>query len=176
MDLIKQPNSDHCFVCGLNNAFGLKLAFYELSDTEVIAPYTPPADYEGYPGVLHGGIIAALLDEAGSRAGMIGAHNHFMVTARLDVKYRRPTPTGQPLTVYGRLVKRSGRRATAEAELRLGDGTVSATAELMLADMPDNSLAEADLEALGWKVYPDPPGNPVTAVASDGPVETRTHD
>ncbi len=170
MNLIKQPNSAHCFVCGVNNPFGLKLAFYELSDTEVTASYTPPADYEGYPGVLHGGIIAALLDEAGSRAGMIGAHSHFMVTARLDVKYHRPTPTGQPLTVYGRLVKRSGRRALAEAELRLADGTVSAKAELMLADMPDNALPAGDLEALGWKVYPDPPSD------SEIAVETRPHE
>ena len=153
--MIKQPNSAHCFVCGLNNALGLKLSFYELSTTEVTASYSPPADYEGYPGVLHGGIIAALLDEAGSRAGMIGAHDHFMVTARLDVKYRRPTPIGQPLTVYGRLVKRSGRRAVAEAELRLPDGTVSASAELMLADLPADTLPPGDLEALGWKVYPD---------------------
>lgn len=153
--MIKQPNSAHCFVCGLNNALGLKLSFYELSATEVTASYSPPADYEGYPGVLHGGIIAALLDEAGSRAGMIGAHDHFMVTARLDVKYRRPTPIGQPLTVYGRLVKRSGRRAVAEAELRLPDGTVSASAELMLADLPADTLPPGDLEALGWKVYPD---------------------
>ena len=153
--MIKQPNSAHCFVCGLNNALGLKLSFYELSTTEVTASYSPPADYEGYPGVLHGGIIAALLDEAGSRAGMIGAHDHFMVTARLDVKYRRPTPIGQPLTVYGRLVKRSGRRAVAEAELRLPDGTVSVSAELMLADLPADTLPPGDLEALGWKVYPD---------------------
>jgi uncharacterized protein (TIGR00369 family) len=153
--LIKQPNSAHCFVCGLNNPVGLKLAFYELSDTEVTARYTPPDDYEGYPGVLHGGIIAALLDEVGSRAGMIGSPDHFMVTAKLDVKYRRPTPTGQPLELYGRLLKRSGRRAVAEAEVRLPDGTVTATAALMLADLPANTLPPGDLEALGWKVYPD---------------------
>ncbi|MCC7361114.1 MAG: PaaI family thioesterase [Anaerolineales bacterium] len=153
--MIKQPNSAHCFVCGLNNALGLRLSFYELSDTEVTACYTPPDDYEGYPGVLHGGIVAALLDEVGSRAGMIGAPGHFMVTAHLDVKYRRPTPIGRPLTLYGRLVKRSGRRAVAAAELRLPDGGVSASADLMLADLPADTLPPGDLETLGWRVYPD---------------------
>ncbi len=162
MDLIKQPNSAHCFVCGLSNLKGLRLSFYETSATEVIATYTPPADYEGYPGVLHGGIVAALLDEAGGRVVMIGAHTHFMLTARLNVKYRRPTPIGQPLTVYGQLTKRRGRLATALAELRLPDGTVTAEAEMALADLPDGYLPETDLEALGWKVYPDPVSEPHT--------------
>jgi len=155
VELIKQPNSAHCFVCGLRNLKGLQLSFYEISPTEVTASYTPPDDYEGYPGVLHGGIVAALLDEAGGRVVMIGAHTRFMMTARLDVKYRQPTPIGQALTVYGKLLKRRGRLATALAELRLPDGTVTAEAELTLADLPGGFLPEADLEALGWKVYPD---------------------
>lgn len=170
MDLIKQPNSVHCFVCGLSNPSGLKLSFYETSATELTAAYTAPPDFEGYPGVLHGGIIAALLDEGGSRAAMIGDHQHFMMTARLEVKYRRPTPTGQPLTVYGRLLTRRGRLATAVAELRLADGTVTAEAELTLADLPPGHLPDADLEALGWRVYPD------AAPANNPAVETSLHE
>ena len=157
VNLIKQPNSANCFACGLTNPVGLQLSFYEISDTEITATYTAPGHFEGYPSVLHGGIVAALLDEAGGHVVMIGDHNHFMMTARLDVKYRRPTPTGQPLTVYGRLLKRRGRLATALAELRLADGTVTAEAEVTLADLPEGYLPEVDLDALGWKVYPDVP-------------------
>jgi acyl-coenzyme A thioesterase PaaI-like protein len=149
----KQPNSHNCFVCGLKNPVGLKLAFYETGSDEVTATFAPTPDYEGFPGVLHGGIIAALLDEAGGRVGMIGHHAHFMMTAKLDVKYRAPTPIDRPLTVWGKLLKQRGRLVTARAELRLPDGSVTAEAELTLADLPAGTLPAGDLEALGWKVY-----------------------
>jgi uncharacterized protein (TIGR00369 family) len=151
----KQPNSHNCFVCGMENRVGLRLAFYETGPAEVTAVYTPAADYEGFPGVLHGGIIAALLDEVGGRAAMIGNHTHFMATAKMEVRYRRPTPLGQPLTVVGRLRKHRGRLALASAELRLPDGTVTAEAELTLADLPPAMALEGDLAALGWEVYPE---------------------
>jgi uncharacterized protein (TIGR00369 family) len=146
-----------CFVCGLENPAGLRLVFYETGPDEVVATYTPPEQFQGYPGVLHGGIVAALLDEAGGRVVMIGDHRHFMLTAKMEVKYRRPTPLGQNLTVYGRRVKIRGRLALAHAELRLADGTVTAEADLTLADLPGEALPDGDLEALGWKVYDDVP-------------------
>jgi uncharacterized protein (TIGR00369 family) len=152
---VKQPNSAFCFVCGLENPVGLRLVFFETGPHEVTATYTPGKDYEGYPGVLHGGIVASILDEVGGRVVMIGDHTHFMMTAKMDVRYRRPTPIGGPLTVVGRLLKRRGRLALAQAEIRLADGTVTAEAELTLAELPDEFRAAGDLEALGWKVYPD---------------------
>jgi uncharacterized protein (TIGR00369 family) len=152
---VKQPNSANCFVCGLTNPVGLKLVFYETGPDEVVASYTPDKDYEGYPDVLHGGIVASVLDEVGGRVVMIGDPTHFMMTAKLDVRYRRPTPVGQPLKVVGRLLQRRGRLAVAHAEIRLADGTVTAEAELTLAELPDSLRVNGDLEALGWKVYPD---------------------
>jgi uncharacterized protein (TIGR00369 family) len=149
----QQPNSAMCFVCGLENPAGLRLVFYETGQDEVTATYTPPDHFQGYPGVLHGGIIASLLDEVGGRVAMIGDPTHFMFTAKMEVRYRRPTPLGQPLTVSGRLVKMRGRLAQAHCELRLPDGTVTAEAELTLAELPGSYLPGADLEALGWKVY-----------------------
>ena len=59
-----------------------------------------------------------------------------MVTAKLEVMYRRPTPTGTPLLVVGRVVGRSERRAETRAEIRLPDGTVSARATVLLARPP----------------------------------------
>ena len=159
---VQQPNSAMCFVCGLENPAGLKLVFYETGPDEVTATYTPPEVFQGYPGVLHGGIVASILDEAGGRVVMIGDTRHFMLTAKMEVKYRRPTPLGQPLTVVGRLVKQRGRLALAHAELRLADGTVTAEADLTLADLPTEAIVDGDLEALGWRVYelPDPESVP----------------
>jgi uncharacterized protein (TIGR00369 family) len=156
----KQPSAAWCFVCGVQNPVGLKLAFYETGPAEVIACFTPPDHYQGYPAVMHGGIVASALDEAGGRAAMIGPEGRFMFTAKMEVRYVRPTPLGQPLTVVGQLVKRRGRLAVTRAELRLADGTVSAEAELTLVDMPLDPAAAAPeaLAELGWRVYPDAEG------------------
>ena len=87
--------------------------------------------------MTHGGIVGALLDEtAGRTILMDGGFEDLMVTAKLEVVYRRPTPTGVPLLAVGRLVRRSGTRAEAEAELRLPDGTVTARATVLLARPP----------------------------------------
>ena len=58
----------------------------------------------------------------------------------------------------GRLLKRRGRLALAHAELLLADGTVTAEAELTLAELPDDFRVTGDLEALGWRVYPNGKG------------------
>lgn len=160
MTMNKQPSAAWCFVCGVQNPVGLKLAFYETGPAEVTARFTPPEHYQGYPGVLHGGIVATALDEAGGRAAMVGDPNHFMFTAKIEVRYRQPTPLGQPLTVVGRLVKRRGRLAVAFCELRLPDGAVSAEAEVTLADMPVDpaAITPEGLAELGWRVYPDAEG------------------
>jgi hypothetical protein len=51
----KQANSNQCFVCGVNNSFGLKIKFYEPQPGEVEAEIKLPKQYQGYPGVVHGG-------------------------------------------------------------------------------------------------------------------------
>ena len=59
----KQPNSRMCFLCGLENPIGLKLAFYTDDEGRCIAHFRPREEHQGYPGHLHGGIISSLLDE-----------------------------------------------------------------------------------------------------------------
>ena len=65
-----QPNSLKCFVCGLENPYGLHLRFFDSEPGEVIAEVTVPEQFQGYPGIVHGGIIAAMLDEAAGRSQM----------------------------------------------------------------------------------------------------------
>jgi uncharacterized protein (TIGR00369 family) len=148
----KQPNSDHCFICGRKNPHGLYMTFYDDGENEVISEYTVSEDYQSYPGIVHGGIIASMLDEAVGRVAMIGDHHHFMMTVRLEVKYRRPVPTETPLKIIGRLVKLNGRRGKAVGEIVLPDGTVAAESSMTLADLPAAMLEEADLDALGWRI------------------------
>ena len=62
--------------------------------------------HAGYPGIAHGGIVAAILDEVGGRTMMIDNPNRFFVTARMDVHFRQPVPVGVPLEAAGWLLKR----------------------------------------------------------------------
>lgn len=153
----KQPNSKYCFVCGIENDYGLKMDFYSLGEGIVETVYTVPERYQGYPGVVHGGIVASMLDEVVGRAAMAGDPNHFRVTAKLEIRYRRPVPIGEPLILRGVMERRAGRRAKAHAELRLPDATLAAEADATLVDLPSEAVDAEELARLGWRVYPDGP-------------------
>lgn len=150
----KQPNSDHCFICGRKNPHGLYMTFYDNERDEVCSDYSVPDDYQSYPGIVHGGIVAAMLDEVVGRVAMIDDHHHFMMSVKLEVKYRRPVPTETPLRVVGRVVKLRGRLGKAVGEVYLPDGRVAAESAMTLADVPAEMLVGVDLEALGWRVDP----------------------
>lgn len=83
---------------------------------------------------------------------MIGDHHHFMMSVRMEIKYRQPVPTETPLTILGRVVRLRGRLGKAVGEILLPDGAVAAEAALTLADVPAEMLAGADFESLGWRV------------------------
>jgi acyl-coenzyme A thioesterase PaaI-like protein len=151
---IKQPGSKNCFVCGRENPSGLKLDFFTTAPGKVSAELNIPFDYEGYPGIVHGGIIAAILDETGGRA-FLDDPNLFMVTAQLDIRYRKPVPIQTPLVALGIAGQRRGRVSKAHSEIQNLEGEILAEAELVLVDMPEEKLTGVDPEALGWRVYPD---------------------
>jgi acyl-coenzyme A thioesterase PaaI-like protein len=150
----KQPNSRHCFVCGVENRHGFRLEFYETGPDEVEAEVVIPEKFEGYPGVAHGGIVAALVDEISLRAAMAGRPTRFMVTGRMVIRYRKPVPVGVPLRLMGNVRRR--RTATVEAVGRVLIGSeIAVEGEATLFENQDVQLRPAALEALGWKVYPD---------------------
>jgi acyl-coenzyme A thioesterase PaaI-like protein len=150
-----QPTSDYCFVCGRLNPHGLHMTFFDNGVDEVYADYTVAAAYQGYPGLVHGGIVAAMLDEVVGRVAMIGDHHHFMMTVRLDLKYRHPVPVETPLHLVGRIERIRGRLGRAAGELQLPGGIVAVEAALTLADVPNELLDGADPEELGWRVDGD---------------------
>jgi len=153
----RQPNSLHCFVCGVENPNGLHLVFQQTAPDEVTVEYTVPEQFQGYPGVVHGGIVAAMLDEVAGRAHMGDdpGHPRFMFTAKMELRYRKNVPVGQPLRLVGKALTSRGRTATASGKIFDLDGTLLAEAELLLVDVPGETLDPEILETLGWKVYPD---------------------
>lgn len=152
----RQPNSQNCFVCGVANPIGLHLEFYDSGPGEVTAEITLPSQYQGYPGIAHGGVIAAMLDEVAGRTHMgEGANPRFMFTVRLDVRYRKNVPIGQPLRLVGKAGESTGRKAMASSAIYGPDGTLLANAEAVLVNVPDHMIQNSDLDALGWRVYSD---------------------
>lgn len=152
-----QPNSRHCFVCGLENPVGLRLRIYETAAGLVEAQFTPAEHFQGYPGVLHGGIVAAILDEVSGRAlmGSDPLAPRFMFTAKMEVKYRKNVPVGRALKIIGKAGRRRSRTAEGWAGIYDESGELLAEAHILLVDVPEEAFDLSRLGELGWKVYPE---------------------
>jgi acyl-coenzyme A thioesterase PaaI-like protein len=141
-------------VCGRDNPLGLRTQWVsDRAAGEVRALVEIPEHFNGYPGTVHGGVLSALLDEASVRTALLdGGFDDLLVTAKLEVTFRRRTPTCTPLVVAARITRRGGARVSAEAEVRLEDGTVTARAEALLAKPPPDVAAGWEQERPYWRV------------------------
>ena len=145
----KQFNSSDCVVCGYRNTFSLGARFYNSENGEVIAVFVPEDIHQGYPGRLHGGMAAAVLDETIGRAICIHDEHMWGVTVELELKYRKPTPVGVELKVVGRLTRDARRIFEGSGELLLPDGSVAVEAKgryfkIPMDDMVDHAFIEND--------------------------------
>ena len=152
---IKQPTSNQCFVCGRSNPYGLHLNFYNTGPGELTSYVNLPEHFQGYPGVVHGGIVAAILDEATGRVFMQGNKDRFMLTAKLDLRYRKPVPVGQDLVVKARAIRDNGRVAQAAGEIQSMEGETLAEAEAYYVNPPAGMIPDASPSDWGWRVIPD---------------------
>lgn len=150
----QQYNSASCFACGMENSSGLRLRFFDNGKDQVSTRFTLEARHAGYPGIAHGGIVAAILDEVGGRTMMINASNRFFVTAHMDLRFRRPVPVDVPLEAHGWLLLQHGRRTQAHAEIIGQHQEILAEANILYLDMPPELLAPSEAgEKFGWKLY-----------------------
>ncbi len=152
----KQPNSKMCFVCGMKNVAGLKAFFYELEDGSVMARFTPQEVHQSYPGRLHGGVAAAILDETIGRALMVKyGETVWGVTAELRLRFHRAVPLGEELRVIGRITRDTRRIFEGEGQLLLPDGTVAVSAYGKYIKLPLEQISDFDPEEQEWRVVPD---------------------
>ena len=144
----KQPGSRVCFICGQENNISIKAQYYtDTVNQQVVSDITIPKRFNGWPGYAHGGIVAALLDEAAFRSIWIdGNYEKSMVTMNLKIKLRLPTPTEQPLKTVGWIVETNDKHVEVASEIRLLDGTVTARGQATLVKAPDSFL-----EDCGWE-------------------------
>jgi len=123
-----------CFACGPENAEGMHLRF-EYGDGEAKATFIPAQRFAGWTTLLHGGIIATLLDEAMAHAAIAAGIR--AVTGRLEIRFRKAAPMDANLIANGRLESRRGRMLTLSATVTGDDGTLYAEAQgRFVADDP----------------------------------------
>lgn len=151
----KLPGSKGCYVCGRENPISLKLEFFVNETGDVISEFSFTESYAGYPGMVHGGNIVAVLDETAGRALTTDDPNILMVTSELKVKFIKPVPTDTALVVIGKQIKKRGRMAVGHSEIQTKDGVVLATCEAFFVDVTEELIQGGNPEEYGWKVYPD---------------------
>ncbi len=124
----------------------------------VESTYLAPDHFQGYPGVLHGGIVASIIDEIAGRSlmGSDPMNPRFMFSAKLEVKYRKNVPIGKTLKIMGKAGK--SRAKSAEAWAGIYDNETNellAEGNVLLIDVSTEQFDRSRLSELGWKVYPD---------------------
>lgn len=109
-----------CFACGMDNPDGLRLD-WKIDGHAMTTEFIPPQKYQGWKGIVHGGILATLLDESMTRLAWIvcGA----ALTAEMSVRYRAPARIGEKLYVRGEIVKENRRLIETKATIH-GEGGV----------------------------------------------------
>ncbi len=141
------PNSRTCFVCGEENLAGLRLRFF-VEDDRVKATFRPQPHHCGYANVVHGGIVAALLDETMGWAAN-RAMARMTLTAELTVRYIKPVPGDGESVVWAEVVRAGRRLAHVKSAIQNHDGTVFARAEARFLPMSKDETRVID----GFLVY-----------------------
>ncbi len=139
------PPPNRCFACGKDNELGLKLEFCHRPEGEAEARWTPSPEHEGWPGIVHGGLLSTVLDEAMSHAVLAAGLK--AMTAELRVRFREPAPSGRALTVRARVAQRKKRLVETEASITGADGREYARGWgrfLCVDSLPDRGGAVSD--------------------------------
>lgn len=116
-------DASRCFVCGPDNPIGLKLSFAPEGEG-VRAEFTPSELHGGYEGLVHGGILAALIDDALANIWFLRGEE--AVTAKIEVRFRQEARPGERLVVTAKPTGSRGGLMSARAVVARSDGSVIA--------------------------------------------------
>lgn len=133
-----------CIICGLDNEYGLKAPFYNMTDGSVATVFSYRPQHQSYPERVHGGLITAMLDEMGLRglwADELSEEN-FGVTVSLETKFRKPVPYNVELIGVGKIVKKSGNFFTVESKILDRDGKLLANGLVNYLKLSVQKIAE----------------------------------
>jgi uncharacterized protein (TIGR00369 family) len=117
---------EKCYGCGQENPLGLKMKITQDGKT-ARAEFVCDKLHQGWSGIVHGGVIAALLDEAMSYTALFERIN--TVTARIEVRVKRPIHTGERLLITARITKKNRKLVETRGTIEAADGTLLAEAK-----------------------------------------------
>lgn len=122
---MKLETSGNCFACGKNNPNGLRLSFEVDKEKQTVkTTFVASPVFQGWDGIVHGGILSTLLDEAmATLVYELGLH---AITATMEIKFKKPAPILEPLLVHGEVTEVSRRLIRARAHIAKDDGTILA--------------------------------------------------
>lgn len=127
--LLELPHTNGCLVCGRNNPFGLKMSLFVNPATGIVTvDFHPRPEHIGFEGVIHGGMIATVFDEAMVWAATWNI-KRFCVCGELQTRFRRPASIGEPLHLEARVEFSRHKLVSAMAKLLTPTHDVVATAE-----------------------------------------------
>jgi acyl-coenzyme A thioesterase PaaI-like protein len=142
------------FVHGLRNTSGLHLQ-YHLAGDRVVTTWVAGEEHAGFPGFVHGGLIAAVLDDVMGRCSVL--QRRWVVTGRMETRFREVAPLGAALRVEGWTTRFTRRVMQAEARMALDDGTVVAEATGTYLPVPESLLGRMVDAWPGFADYTDEP-------------------
>ena len=116
---------DMCFACGKGNPIGLKLDF-RFEGEEYVTEFEVRPEYQGWAGIVHGGLLATVLDETMAR--LLWEKELNAITGRLNVRYHDRLAVGESVTVRARITKQRSPLIETTAKALKTDGTVAAEA------------------------------------------------
>jgi len=151
------PHTHSCFVCGESNAIGLNLRF-ETDGRLVQTRFTPGPEHVGFKQVVHGGILATVLDEIMVWAGAVQT-KRFAFCAGMSIRFLSPARPGETLVATAELVtNRRNKIYEAKSELRDSAGNVIAVASGKYWPIKDADLGEMATDFVGdadWLIHPE---------------------
>ena len=125
----------HCFGCGLDNPIGLQVDDFARDGDSISARFSPRDEYRGFHDILHGGVVATALDEVLGWTAILVVGT-MAVTAKMEMKFRKPAPADGEYQLHGRLVEKRGKRLLLEASCSSHGEVIAEANALFLATEP----------------------------------------
>lgn len=134
------PWSRACFVCGEENERGMQARSYVVGD-HIELPFEAPSEFAGWRTVVHGGLVATVLDEVMTWASIVGSRRPCFA-AEITIRMQRPLAPGTRCVAVGRMTENRKKIFRAEATLASEEGEVFARAEGRYMIVPKDKMEE----------------------------------
>jgi uncharacterized protein (TIGR00369 family) len=140
--MLELPHTAGCIVCGKDNPHGLQLSLHvDPGSGAVTTRYTSRPQHIGFVGIIHGGVLATILDEAMVWAAT-WTGKRFCVCGELQVRYRQPAPVGKTMLIEAKVQAVRSRLIETTGTIVSEDGTIYTAATGKYVPVPRENNAE----------------------------------